>query len=165
MSVEPVFFCAGIIFSLLPDSDFLYHLYKRGSKDDKDHEHRDLFHYPILFILIGLIIGYFSVSYAFLFTLATLLHLLHDSIGIGWGIQWLWPINKNYFTFLYRYQPKHKEIFPKKLIYIHKPHEISELSKKYGDENWIKNIYFKFHPYSLIEWLVFIFAIGMLIKK
>lgn len=153
------FVVAGIIFSLLPDADFLYHLLKRGTKDKKDHEHRDILHYPIFFLFTGIVIGFFSLPWALLFTLCTLLHLLHDSIGIGWGIQWLWPANKNYYTFFYRYQPSHKDPFPKKLIYIHKPDEIELLNEKYGDENWIKNIYFNFHPYSLVEWLVFGFAV------
>jgi hypothetical protein len=158
-----LFVFLGIIFSLLPDADFLYHLFKRGTKDTKDHEHRDILHYPIFFIFIGLIIYNFSNPLGLLFIFGTLLHLLHDSIGIGWGIQWLWPISKNYFTFFYRYQTPHKDIFPKRLIYIHKPHEIALLSKKYGDENWIKNIYFKLHPYSLIEWAVFGIGVAALV--
>ncbi len=163
LPLSNLFLLFGIICALLPDADFLYHLFKRGTKDNKDHEHRDILHYPILFIIVGLIIYYFSPLYGLVFISGTLLHLLHDSIGIGWGIQWLWPVNKNYFTFLYRYQPKHKDSFPKKLLYTHKPHEIAELSRKYGDENWIKNIYFKLHPYSLIEFAVFVLAISMLL--
>lgn len=157
-----IFISAGIIFSLLMDVDFLFHL-GAGKGTKKAHEHRYLLHYPLIYIPAGMFALYFyNPAVSLLFGLCSFIHFLHDSIGIGWGVQWLYPFNTNHFAFLYLYQPRDKEKIPGKLMYIWKHKEINNLDEKYGDENWIRNIYYKWHPYAIVEFIVFIMSLAVL---
>ncbi len=97
IALNPLFLGAGIVFSLLPDVDFLIAFRKNAAKS---HEHRDILHYPLLFIPIGAaILFFFNYQLAMLFIITALLHFLHDSIGLGWGIPWLYPFSKNHYAF------------------------------------------------------------------
>lgn len=154
----------GATFSLLPDLDVLFHL-KSGKNlgSHRGHDHRDLWHYPLVYIPIGTaIFAIFSIQLAFLFAAISLIHFLHDSIGIGWGIQWLYPFSQRHFSFLYHYDVYRNKL-PKKIVYSWSHFEAGELSDMYGDRNWIKNIYLKWHPYAIVELLVFILAIALLV--
>jgi membrane-bound metal-dependent hydrolase YbcI (DUF457 family) len=154
--LSPIFISTGILFTLLPDLDFLVAFKKNLGA--KSHEHRDVLHYPLLFVPIGTALM-FLVDYrlSILFAFASFLHFLHDSIGVGWGIQWLYPFSRNHYAFLYQYDS------PQKFIYIWTPEEVVQLSSQFGDPHWIKNIYFKLHPYAIIEFAAFAFSIIMLI--
>ncbi|HEX5429918.1 MAG TPA: metal-dependent hydrolase [Patescibacteria group bacterium] len=149
----------GIVSSLLLDLDFIIFKFKANHKNEDDARHRDLLHYPIFFLIVGLIITLFSKSFGTLFLVGTLGHLLHDSVGLGWGIQWLYPFNKNYFTFFYRYQPRDREQFQKKWFYNDTPEEQRALAEKYGIKDWMQEIYLRMHPYAIVEFLVFIAAV------
>lgn len=156
------FIAGGIVFSLLMDLDFLSHL-KKGGSTRNAHRHRDVSHLPLIYIPVGIIISsFYSWPWAVLFGLCSFAHFLHDSVGIGWGVQWLYPFKKEHYTFFYRYQPKNKERLPRKLLYIWKHEEIDELAKKYGDEDWVRNIYYKWHPYAIVEFFVFLVALALL---
>ena len=159
-------FLFAIVSSLLPDIDTIFHIRAGRSMDShKAHEHRDLWHYPLLYIPVGtLVIGYFSYIYGFLFALTSFLHFLHDSIGVGWGIQWLYPFSRKHYSFFYHYDIFRNNL-PKHLIYSWTNKEVEELSEKYGDKDWLKNIYLKWHPYAIIELLVFIVSLIFLYLK
>lgn len=156
----------AIISSLLPDIDTLFHIKQGRSMDShKAHEHRDLWHYPLLYIPLGTIaIGYFSSSYALLFAITSFLHFVHDSIGVGWGIQWLYPFSRKHYAFFYHYDIFRNNL-PKHLIYSWSNKEVEELSEKYGDKNWLRNIYFNWHPYAVVEFLVFVVSLLILYFK
>lgn len=146
----------GLLFSLSPDLDTLFHLRKNRIDSHKGHDHRDLWHYPLLFIPIGTIIfTYFSREYGLLFAITSFLHFFHDSIGIGWGVQWLYPFTRRHYSFFYHYDVYRNKL-PKHLIYSWGHKEVDELSEKYGDKNWIRNIYLRWHPYAIVEFLVFV---------
>src|ERR1043166_1457460 len=98
---EPVWL--GIIFSLLPDIDALVNLAQFKSTRFAYH-HRDLLHKPMVFAVLGVGLYLFNSTLGALFLLCSLAHFVHDSIGIGWGVQWLWPFNTDHFSFLYLYQ-------------------------------------------------------------
>jgi len=151
--LTPVVLAAGVLFALLPDADYLLHL-ARGRSSKNAHLHRDTLHLPLVFIPISLFILYlFGPEWMFLFGLGSLAHFLYDSIGIGWGVQWLWPFRDNHYSFLYSYRPPHRtEYMPRKLFYSWPHRDIAALAARYGDPDWIKNIYFKFHPFALVEY-------------
>ncbi|OGZ63218.1 MAG: hypothetical protein A3C58_01535 [Candidatus Staskawiczbacteria bacterium RIFCSPHIGHO2_02_FULL_34_10] len=160
-TISWAFVGVGIIFALLPDLDFVVPcILKRSFKNEFLH-HRERLHYPLLYIPIGaLMLYFFSVSLAELFTIASLTHFIHDSIGVGWGVQWLYPFTKDHYSLFYIYKPSfRKKKFPQKLFYIWKNDEIEKLDTEFGDPNWIRNIYFKWHPYAIIEMVVFVVAI------
>lgn len=156
----------AIVSALLPDIDTLFHLQSgRSLKNHKGHDHRDLWHYPLIYIPLGtLIVSLFSYEYALVFAVTSFLHFLHDSIGIGWGVQWLYPFSTKHFSFLYHYDVFRNKL-PKSWIYSWSHQEVDELSEKYGDRDWVRNIYLRWHPYGIVEMLVFIVSVIMLYFK
>ena len=50
--LTPIFIFAGILFALLPDADYLAHL-ARGNSSKNAHRHRDMLHFPLIFIPVG----------------------------------------------------------------------------------------------------------------
>lgn len=162
---NPTFLAAGILFSFLPDIDYFFaSLFISNQTGSRAHEHRTILHYPLLFIPTGSIILFATLNYRFamLFALASLLHFLHDSIGIGWGIPWLYPFSRNNYVFFYQYDLAQHAI-PQKLFYSLSPAEVDHLSSQYGDEHWMKHIYLQLHPYAIVELMVFILAIAALL--
>lgn len=160
------FVAGGIVFALLMDADFIFHLWTGGTSKDV-HRHRDLLHYPIVYIPFGSSIAYFLGGnyWALLFAICSFVHFLHDSIGIGWGVQWLWPFRNDHYTFFYAYQPPSRPPLPFQWVYIWKHDEIDKIEEKLGDHDWIKNIYLKWHPYAIVEFVVFLIALSVLLWR
>jgi hypothetical protein len=159
-----LFITSGVLFALLPDVDYILHIIKGGGSKNA-HTHRDLFHHPLIFIPIGtLVFWWYNPLYAVLFALCSFLHFFHDSIGLGWGVQWLSPLNDRHYSFFYLYQPRDRQekLPQRKLLYSWDHKDIEILTKKFGDEEWIKNIYFKLHPFAVIELLIFVLALILL---
>ena len=150
----------GPLFALSPDMDFLIHL-GRGGSSKNDDRHREILHLPLIFIPIGMLGIAFLMNpvWALLFGICALGHFIHDSIGIGWGVQWLFPVTSDHYSFFYIYQPQHKEPHPKKVVYRWKNAEIEKLAELYGDPDWIRNIYLQFHPYALFEYAALIASV------
>ncbi len=134
----------GIAFALLPDLDFVYH-YLRTSQVSayKGHieDHRDGLHYPLLYIPIGttLIFLLYTDAWALLFCLCSLSHFLHDSVGIGWGIKWLFPFTSKNYKFFCEKDGK----LSSKLIVFWTQSELREMIYVKGDKNWITNLFWK----------------------
>lgn len=75
----------GIGAALLPDIDIVTAAFGRW-------RHREITHYPLLYLpLFILAFVFLPLPFATLFTLGVLAHFVHDTIGTGWGIAWLWP--------------------------------------------------------------------------
>lgn len=159
----------GIFFAVLPDLDFiLVYLTKGRSRVmyEDAYQHRIFPHKPLVFIPLGMAaISFFSLSWAILFGLGIFFHLLHDSIGIGRGIQWLYPFSKKHFVFLYFYTPvKNKKVPGKKFgVYVWDPKLLSEIDREFGDPNWIENVYKKWHPYAIFELIGFLIGVLSLV--
>jgi len=157
-----VFLSVGIASALAPDMDFIYHLATGGTMKD-DHRHREVFHKPYFLILGWLIIAAVTdPTLAWLFAAGAAGHFIHDSVGIGWGVQWLAPFKNDHYTFLYRVHTADKPAPPKKLLYVWPNQDIDKLNKRYGDDNWFANTYLKWHPFAIFELAVFILALAAL---
>ena len=152
----------GILFALGPDLDFLF-LYLRKHDARDDYKHRDIIHFPLLYLPIGTILMFllFGKIWATLFFIASLSHFIHDSISIGWGIKWLFPFSRKNIAFFHLYSRKLKYGLIKP-IHIFNEKELSAIVAEHGDENWVENIYYKFHPIAIIEFLVFIISLIVL---
>lgn len=129
----------GIIFALAPDLDFLVLYFRkheiamyRGHTID----HRDLLHKPLLFIPVGSILIFLvfgSVWLVTLFIVASLLHFIHDSIGIGWGVRWLSPFDMRNFKFF-----SDNDGRPScKLVTTWTPSQRAVVVSQKGDPNWV----------------------------
>jgi len=152
----------SIACAVLPDADFLYFFPKRN--DTKyDHKHRDFIHYPLLYLplgtmLLGIVMG---KIWAVVFLLASFFHFLHDSIGIGWGVKWLFPFSKNSYSFFYIYSSKIRRGL-KKVVFVFNKKNLPDMVREHGDKDWVKNIYYKWHPYAQVEFAIFIISIIVL---
>ena len=147
----------GVVFVLLPDIDFLIELARHGNVGGKViREHREITHFPLPYTpLIILIIFVFGKMWGVFFGLAILLHFIHDSIGIGWGIRWFWPFSENAYKFFSEKNGK----FSKKLVISWGKKELINMVAKHGDPNWIKNFYLRPNKISIIEFLLFLMAV------
>ena len=156
------YFFAGSLMTILPDSDFVFYFFKRRKDKDKknDHDHRDFIHYPLIYLPIGSLIFYLlgGEKWAMLFFLCSFLHFLHDSIALGWGIKWLYPFSKNNFAFFYLYSRKERRGL-RKLMFSFNKEKLAHYVAEHGDDDWIKNIYYNWHPIAIVEFLIFILSL------
>lgn len=162
--LTPTFVLMGIFFAISPDIDVpLFFIWKRIQKrwhlGRSITSHRNILHNPLIFIPVGWIcISLFSIPYASAFAILAFLHFLHDSIGIGFGVAWLYPFSKTRFSFLYQYDASlHR--YPQELIYSWTPERIQSTTKLSENRSWRRDIYFRLHPYSLIEHTALLIAV------
>lgn len=161
VELNPLLVGLGIGFALLPDMDFLYALARNGHGDHRAiSKHRDLVHYPLIYLPLGALLALpFGPEWSLLFLLASAGHFVHDSIGIGWGIPWLWPFTNKNYSFIYKYSPVYHRTNPRKFLYIWERERIDELIDEYGDPDWFRNIYVRLHPFFIAEILFFVVAL------
>lgn len=162
IELSPLLIALGIVFALLPDIDFIYSVARKGHRDHRAiAKHRDLVHYPLIYLPAGALAALaFGPEWSLLFLLASVGHFIHDSIGIGWGIPWLWPFTNKNYSFIYKYSPRYNGQNPRnKLVYAWEREKIDELIDHYGDPDWLRNIYFRFHPFFIAEIVFFLIAL------
>lgn len=152
-----------ILFTLSPDLDAIISAIKRGNLGDENHFHRNLMHYPLIFTPAGavLTVVILGKEYAILFVLASIFHFLHDSIGTGWGVRWLYPFSKKNYKLFYQVDTWKKEA--RKLIYAWSPEELKAVMKKYHNPNWLKEIYLQGHPIGIFEYISLVVALILLV--
>ncbi len=141
----------GIVFVLLPDIDAVLYYGSRltgiGKLGEKLADHRDLFHYPLIFISVGVVV--LLIIYPVLipiFVAGSLVQFAHDSVGTGWGIPWLAPFSDKRFKFLYQLD-LHKAKQPQKLVWVWTKSEQNRLIREFGDQDWHKHT-FQFWRYA-----------------
>lgn len=150
----------GVTAMLLPDIDFIIAFIRKRTIPHSDH--RDLLHAPLLFIPVAGVLGSLICwQVGVLFMIGALLHFIHDSIGIGWGVRWLYPLTPISYLLLYKAGTPTNKDMPNKLFYAWSPTERDELMQMYGDPHWIRNIYFRLHPYSLVEYAVAVIGVAL----
>jgi len=154
----------SIGFALLPDIDVFPELIQRKGKlgGKEIGLHRELAHFPLTYLIPAVIIFYFvGPPWGYLFLCGVLLHLLHDSVGMGWGIKWLWPFSQNSYKF---FADRENNMAWQPLI-VWKPEALGAAVREYGKPDWFRRYYLELHPIVLIEIGVLLFAIGMLVLK
>lgn len=150
----------GIVASMFPDIDFFLPTVSAGKSPFGHREQVITFHYPLLFVPMVTIIGLIINPWVGLtFFLGSLLHFIHDSMGIGWGIKWLFPLrNKSYF-FLYRVPLEAEKGLEKKRLYSWSDKELQGMKSKYHDPHFLKNIYLRPTAYGIVEHLTLLVGI------
>ncbi len=123
----------GVAASVLPDWDMILYLMLKGKLDKWAHKHCDISHYPLLVIPIAsMATGYWlGFEYGVVVSLATFIHYLNDSLAVGWGIRWLFPIDWRYFAY------RSIGDKPPRLHAWHR-REQDAIAKLYGDSHWVK---------------------------
>ncbi len=160
ISLSPELVVGGILFSLMADLDVFVELAKRGKVGGRvQGHHRELTHFPLTYLPIFILIYFlFGKVWSALFGLCVFLHFLHDSVGMGWGIKWLWPFSNKSYKF---FSEKDGRLSANFLV-SWRPQELKKIIAQYGDDHWIKNFYFKLHPIAVFEFLVFVFSVLVL---
>ncbi len=152
---------AGIAFALLPDIDFVRYFFLEDKMEG--YKHRDFLHLPLLYIPFGAVAAYFLLgnTYAAMFALGSVLHFIHDSFGIGRGVKWLYPFSRSGYAFLYIYSGSVRRGLWKPL-FVFDEAAIKSFDLEHGDREWLRNVYFRWHPLAIIEFSVFIISIIIL---
>jgi len=156
----PLCLLIGVVACLLPDLDFIWQVL--SGKYSSTSVHRDGLHYPLLFTpavgILGLLINPYIGA---VFAAGAFIHFVHDSIGLGWGVKWLFPFKNVSYAFLCRAGlPTEKDML-RKLFYHWTDQERDEGLAKYADPQWIQHIYFRFNIFGAVEYLVL--AIGAIV--
>ena len=154
------FILTGVGFSLLPDLDIFVELAKRGRVGGRvQGHHRELTHFPLTYLPVWfLVYSFLGPMYGWLFGLAVVVHFLHDSVGMGWGIKWLWPFSRR----AYKFFSNKDGSFSGRFLVSWSPAELKTVIHNHGDDHWLKNFYFKLHPIAVFEFLIFIIALIVL---
>lgn len=165
--ITPEWIIFGVVFALLPDIDFWLEYAKHGTVGGKVIDlHRTLLHAPLIYIPIALFIGtWYGPAWMTLFALGILGHHLHDSVGMGYGVRWLWPFTTRWYKF---FSSKDGEIYYdfQHFFVSWSDEEMKALVDKRGNDNWLKEdlAYMRHHWKSILGKLIItIAAIALLI--
>jgi len=143
---------ACVLFSLAPDMDALFFLLT-GKRIN--YKHREVLHYPVIFIILGLAVyAVFGREWGILFLLGVAWHFFNDVAGcLGWGIRLFWPFSRKSvrIQLLPIHQAPGKPKLPYRFLNIWTMQEIEKNAEVYGDPDWVKNIFFKINPLLIIE--------------
>lgn len=156
----------AICFALLPDIDGVVSAIARIGRgndltDQFSHEHREIFHHPIPYLVFGsavLAVATLSPVLVIMFATLSLLHFAHDSIGIGWGLRWGSPWSQ----IAYKWFCDQDGNFAWRRIARWTPNEQHTVAEKRGDPDWFKNIYLRPSVVSAVETIGFIAALILL---
>lgn len=153
--VEPtaVFVVCGVLFALLPDIDILPPLARVS------YDHRSFLHYPAVYVPFMVAIYFWAGPlWGTLFTLAIVLHFIHDTIGLGWGVAWLWPLTPRKFLFP---GEERKADFGFFMTWL--PEQEPALGAKYHKPNWLQEYYLRPNAVAYIEYGMLLVGILFLI--
>lgn len=132
----------AIVCALLPDIDMVPYVLRAHHRPD----HRSFTHYPAVYLPLALLASiFFDPLYATLFIAGVYLHLLHDTVGIGWGIAWLWPFTPRRFRFLSPLGNGQWELYTSWM-----PGETPAFERT--NESWIQTYYLRPNPIGLVEY-------------
>jgi len=154
----PVCLALGVASTLLPDLDYVWSLVVNHRQPHS--EHRDGLHYPLLLVpIVGLAGSLVAPVVGWVLALGTLLHFLHDSVGIGFGIKWLFPFRKNSYLFFFHLRTPASIDMPRKRFYSWDDAERNEMIRKYAYSKWIQYVYFRPNLFGMTEYAILVAGI------
>ena len=174
------YFLIGIPFAMLPDLDAIPELFIRGkvaSSSEHIRDHRDGLHFPVLFLLVGLLAGSYFGFFGYLFLSATLLHFVNDLYGTGWGIALFWPFSRRKYKFFGSKVNQSKTMLhesgessmlkkqdqKQQLIASWSEEELPAYIERFGFDDWIDKIYLTYNWISVTEYALFAVSLILLI--
>lgn len=151
--LSPFIFIFALASALLPDVDMVAYLLRAK----KSHDHRSWTHYPALYLPLAILVYILGGPlYATIFALGVYLHLIHDTIGLGWGVAWAWPITLRRFRFL---SPTGSSSGGWELYRSWLPQQEVAMAEVQHDPSWIKTYYLRPNAIGFIEYGVLIVAL------
>ncbi len=155
----------GLAFAFILDVDVLFDpdLWRDGyvsTHVDSPYDHRDLIHKPFAWLL-ACAFAYMFVPHEWVLIAgsAVFLHFVHDSMGTGFGITWLWPFSTRSYKFFATKENKYTFRSP---LVSWSREELPDVIRRYGVKEWIPLLYFRLTWISGIEYAVFAIGIAAL---
>ncbi len=140
--LSPLFIVFGIASALVPDIDIVTAAFGRW-------RHREVTHYPIVYLpLFVLAFLFLPLAFALVFTLGVLAHFVHDTIGTGWGISWLWPFTPRRFLFF----PDGERRRTMGTVATWLPEDKPEYAHVSTGHGWIREQYGRPNPIAYVEY-------------
>ncbi len=149
--LTPVLVVFGIVAALFPDIDIVTAAFGRW-------RHREITHYPLLYVPVCAAAFFFlPLPYAVLLTLGIAAHFVHDTIGIGWGIAWLWPFSRRKFL-LFPEQAR-RRVLGRVVTWL-PGDEVRLRSLQYegASSTWVRDFYFRPNLLAYVEYGVLLVA-------
>lgn len=143
IEITRIFLIIGASWGLA--SDQISYILSRVVKFNKwSHLHRDNFSHSIFmpFVMLVFMI-FFDFKMAIAISIVMLTHPFLDLFGIGWGVKLFYPLSKKTYKMFYKGQ----------FLIVWDQKEVNAEVEKFGDDNWIKNTYFKPNIIGISEWL------------
>lgn len=158
----------GLLFAFILDVDVLFDkdLWRDGyvsTHAESPDDHRDFMHKPLLWFA-GFVLAYAFLPHELVIIagLAVFLHFVHDSMGTGFGITWLWPVSTRSYKFFATRENKYTFRSP---IISWSKEELPEVIRKYGVKEWIPLLYFRLTWVSGVEYAIFALGIAALVWR
>ncbi|MDO9231675.1 MAG: metal-dependent hydrolase [bacterium] len=141
--VGRMYLLLGAFWGIVPDP--ISYILSWAVKFNKwSHTHRDNFSHSIFFPGIVLVIAVL-LDYKMVIAVgvAMLTHPFLDLIGIGWGVKLFYPLSKKTYKMFYR----------GRVLTAWNQDEVDVEADKFGDDDWVRNIYFRLNVIGASEWL------------
>jgi len=170
-------FVIGVLLAMSPDLDAIPELLRRGRVScDAEYvsDHRDMLHYPVLFVLVGvLLILFVNTFFGTMFLAATMLHFFNDFYGTGWGIPLFWPLTDRRYKFCARRAGRLKRLLKANGDWDTLPHderrfkilvswsrdELDSYIERFGIDDWATPYYLTTNWVSGTEYALFVVAV------
>jgi hypothetical protein len=143
VEVGRMYLLLGAFCGLVPD--LISYILSWAVKFNKwSHTHRDNFSHSVFFPSIVLVVALFHDSnLVIMIGVAMLTHPFLDLFGIGWGVKLFYPFSKKTYKMFYR----------ERVLTVWNQEEVDAEAGKFGDDNWVRNVYFKPNIVGALEWL------------
>ncbi len=143
IEVGRMYLLIGAFWGIFPDP--ISYILSRTVKFNKwSHIHRDnISHSLLLPIAVLFIVVLYDSRIAIMIGVAMLTHPLLDLFGIGWGVKLFYPFSNKTYKMFYR----------GRILTVWSQEEVDSEAEKFGDDNWIRNIYFKPNFIGILDWL------------
>ncbi len=144
----------GMITSVFPDIDYVYYLARFGIRPAKySHEHRQAITHSLFpyFVIAVLIFFFGNKVWGVTFFLASLSHLILDSVRSPWGIRWFWPFSNQYYSLNFK---SGFHGFTKK--------QLDKFTNQRSNKAWVDRCLKWDNPYFRFEFSVIIFLSAFL---
>ncbi|MFZ2193170.1 MAG: metal-dependent hydrolase [Candidatus Moraniibacteriota bacterium] len=141
--VGRMYLLLGAFWGIVPDP--ISYILSWAVKFNKwSHTHRDNFSHSVFFsgivLFIAILLDY---KMAIAVGVAMLTHPLLDLVGIGWGVKLFHPFSKKTYKMFYK----------GRILTVWNQDEVDAEAGKFGDDDWIRNIYFRPNVVGASEWL------------
>lgn len=141
--VNRMYLLLGAFWGIVPDP--ISYILSWAVKFNKwSHTHRDNFSHSVFFpgivILIAILL---NNKMAITVGVAMLTHPLLDLVGIGWGVKLFYPLIKNTYKMFYK----------GRILTVWNQDEVNAEARKFGDDDWVRSIYFRPNIVGASEWL------------